>query len=295
MEPLEECRQTFDQLKRAFRPFDNISNELNADLTPKERFNKLEEISLTRIYSKKRTEVGASHPNRYDCGHPYDDHRATVDREYLNCSPICFEDETVYAAEAPTEKSLQIFLKFLTQPLPESKEGIQIVVCLTMPIEKEKDKCLEYWLGSNIEIIRHRVIKEMGDQSATETSLKLPGGKIIRLFRYLNWPDGHRCKKHLLYALIRRVSKYKSQSKLFHCSLGAGRTGTALAAYRIFNNQNINLDREILWMRLQRWGIVRSDGQYKMLVEFINYIKKCKDEHASSTPENTLRKTTARV
>jgi protein tyrosine phosphatase len=211
----------------------------------------------------------------------YSNHRVLLsDRRFLHCSPICYEDEVLYASEAPTKETLVDFVKFVNEPLPENPLGIQAIVCLITPT-RTSEGMMNYW-GSKTVFSSVLYYSPQKQEALVLRHVRLDKKMIIHI-QAVKWRDYGACSVVLLRTLIDELLKIKG-SILFHCLAGEGRTGVAIAAYRAIKSKSYDMDREILWMRMQRPSMIHTLEQYELLINLMKDLQESSKEKRICLP-----------
>jgi len=168
------------------------------------------------------------------------------------------------ACQGPLESEIDQFRKMIW-------EGeVSAIVMLANPIEKERNKCSEYWKDPTLgELQSEKVVfKEEGVQ-IVERKIEISNGsatKVITQFHLQNWPDFGVVSPQILARIVRLAAK-KGGKLLVHCSAGVGRTGTFLAAFQAYHQKTDDIFPIVRSLRdphKGRVGLIQTPQQFAL-------------------------------
>ncbi|XP_062988880.1 receptor-type tyrosine-protein phosphatase epsilon isoform X1 [Elgaria multicarinata webbii] len=185
-------------------------------------------------------------------------------------------------------------------PLPHTVEDFwrmvwewkcHTIVMLTEVLEREQEKCFQYWPSEDSVTYGEITIEIKSDSLADALSIrdflithsqeKL--GRLVRQFHFHGWPEiGIPAEGKGMIDLIAAVQKQQQQTGnhpiTVHCSAGAGRTGTFIALSNILERVKaeglLDVFQAVKSLRLQRPHMVQTLEQYefcyKVVQDFID-------------------------
>ncbi|XP_033005302.1 receptor-type tyrosine-protein phosphatase epsilon isoform X4 [Lacerta agilis] len=185
-------------------------------------------------------------------------------------------------------------------PLPHTVEDFwrmvwewkcHTIVMLTEVLEREQEKCFQYWPSEGSVTYGEITIEIKSDSLADAISVrdflimhnqeKL--GRLVRQFHFHGWPEiGIPAEGKGMIDLIAAVQKQQQQTGnhpiTVHCSAGAGRTGTFIALSNILERVKaeglLDVFQAVKSLRLQRPHMVQTLEQYefcyKVVQDFID-------------------------
>ena len=151
------------------------------------------------------------------------------------------------------------------------KRNVEVVVSLTNPFDKGKEKCYDYWSKYKGEILY-----ENGKERIVKREITKKGSNPITHFHLENWPDSGVVKPETLAFLVQKVHE-ASKGKIFlaHCSAGLGRTGTFLAALDAFRKESRDIFAIATLIRhpkTGRVGSIQNKNQLKLIYETLDHL-----------------------
>ncbi|XP_066475232.1 receptor-type tyrosine-protein phosphatase epsilon [Tiliqua scincoides] len=185
-------------------------------------------------------------------------------------------------------------------PLPHTVEDFwrmvwewkcHTIVMLTEVLEREQEKCFQYWPSEGSVIYGEIAIEIKNDSLADAISIRdflithsqEKQGRLVRQFHFHGWPEiGIPAEGKGMIDLIAAVQKQQQQTGnhpiTVHCSAGAGRTGTFIALSNILERVKaeglLDVFQAVKSLRLQRPHMVQTLEQYefcyKVVQDFID-------------------------
>nr|XP_060624610.1 receptor-type tyrosine-protein phosphatase epsilon isoform X2 [Anolis sagrei ordinatus] len=185
-------------------------------------------------------------------------------------------------------------------PLPHTVEDFwrmvwewkcHTIVMLTEVLEREQEKCFQYWPSEGSVTYGEITIEIKSDLLADAISVRdflithsqEKQGRLVRQFHFHGWPEiGIPAEGKGMIDLIAAVQKQQQQTGnhpiTVHCSAGAGRTGTFIALSNILERVKaeglLDVFQAVKSLRLQRPHMVQTLEQYefcyKVVQDFID-------------------------
>ncbi|XP_042315656.1 receptor-type tyrosine-protein phosphatase epsilon isoform X1 [Sceloporus undulatus] len=185
-------------------------------------------------------------------------------------------------------------------PLPHTVEDFwrmvwewkcHTIVMLTEVLEREQEKCFQYWPSEGSVTYGEITIEIKSDLLADAISVRdflithnqEKPGRLVRQFHFHGWPEiGIPVEGKGMIDLIAAVQKQQQQTGnhpiTVHCSAGAGRTGTFIALSNILERVKaeglLDVFQAVKSLRLQRPHMVQTLEQYefcyKVVQDFID-------------------------
>lgn len=288
-------------------------------LENKEHFALIDKISKEEIYGKPEfflTLARGDSKNRHPHTIPYMYNQVggRKQEDYVNGSLISFGNMAFIATQGPMRTfSKKGTIKYDTVPdfINMLKAGSNTIISLGNSIEGDKEKCAPWWTsellntysGSNRPSIwgerfglEFRSAKTIDvpenplKQSLVKRRFTLTHGKharVVTQYHMENWMDGATPDIGVLETLIRKVMKHPIEGPLVvHCSLGVGRTGTFILAYKNYKQVADSLDAglkpedikvnfvyDTLLLRTQRMKMVATADQYQAAKDVVRRLK----------------------
>jgi len=190
------------------------------------------------------------------------------DVDYYNASKML--NDRAIASEGPMESILDLFYGMIDQT------GVTTVVTLTNSEERGKAKCYDYWsnpssASASSEDDSSEVLHENKTHRVVRRTLNFSSvSRPITHYHLENWTDCDVVDAHTLAELAKTVGKEVEGPLLVHCSAGIGRTGTFLAAYEAFLDENpdlTNIARALRSPRTGRPGMIQNAKQYQLVYD----------------------------
>uniref|UniRef100_A0A2H6N8L6 Receptor-type tyrosine-protein phosphatase epsilon n=3 Tax=Micrurus TaxID=8634 RepID=A0A2H6N8L6_9SAUR len=185
-------------------------------------------------------------------------------------------------------------------PLPHTVEDFwrmvwewkcHTIVMLTEVLEREQEKCFQYWPSEGsvsygeitIDIKNDLLVDTISIRDFLITHNQEKQGRVIRQFHFHGWPEiGIPTEGKGMIDLIAAVQRQQQQTGnhpiTVHCSAGAGRTGTFIALSNILERVKaeglLDVFQAVKSLRLQRPHMVQTLEQYefcyKVVQDFID-------------------------
>eukprot|EP00794_Sanderia_malayensis_P003700 gene3700-4220_t len=225
-----------------------------------------------------------SSKNRYNNIHAYDHSRVILrlinnepGSDYINANYIdgYKMPATYIACQGPLLNTCEDHWRMVWE------QGVSMIIMVTKCVEKEKNKCEQYWpLSGSLTFgtIQVSVSQSIQFQDFTMSELSIlysrePGKeKFVQHFHFTAWPDHGVPVASSLLTFLRRVNE-KTPPKpgpiLVHCSAGVGRTGTYIlldvCLKRIAAENNVDVYGFLRRIRNQRNYLVQTESQYEFI------------------------------
>lgn len=194
-----------------------------------------------------------------------------------NASSILLYGLHFIALEEPSTKTQYAFFKLLMN------QKVSILVRLKPEGEYLDRGSINYWENR---------IEEGPSYSMIQLANEYPSShdKILIPYFYINvWSDRKGVEVSALYDLVQKVRLVYSEKEMkgpiaCHCSAGAGRTGTFIAAYTlaylldILEPHEISIEEVVLKLSIQRSGTIANPEQYLLLYQFVEYYLMMKNQ-----------------
>lgn len=263
-----------------------------------EEFEHLQQQECKNLYSRKdgqRPENRAK--NRYKNILPFDAtrvHLKDVDpdqpfSDYINANYIKVDDDTIFDGHnkvyIATQGCLQNTISDFWSMVWQGKT--RVIVMTTKEVERGKPKCVRYWPdeGQTKEYGKYRLqhISESSnaDYTLREFTMSKNGENETRSvyhYHFTAWPDhgvpsDPGCVLNFLHDVNQRQESIPDSGPIVvHCSAGIGRTGTFIVIDMIVDlikkqglSCEIDIQRTIQMVRMQRSGMVQTEAQYKFV------------------------------
>ncbi|ETE65823.1 Receptor-type tyrosine-protein phosphatase epsilon, partial [Ophiophagus hannah] len=185
-------------------------------------------------------------------------------------------------------------------PLPHTVEDFwrmvwewkcHTIVMLTEVLEREQEKCFQYWPSEGsvsygeitIDIKNDLLVDTISIRDFLIAHNQEKQGRVIRQFHFHGWPEiGIPTEGKGMIDLIAAVQRQQQQTGnhpiTVHCSAGAGRTGTFIALSNILERVKaeglLDVFQAVKSLRLQRPHMVQTLEQYefcyKVVQDFID-------------------------
>lgn len=193
------------------------------------------------------------YPMAFEYNLAYEDYDANI---------ITFENNNFLAIEAPSSKNIKNFYNLI------NNYDIDCFVKLNAPDEYGEDY-YPYWEN---------------DFNTDRGKIKI-GRQSLNFFSY-DWPHRKGLDEKNLLDLVKRVQNTYNGKDIMavSCRAGAGRTGTFIAAYMIIdeidkqikrgvlpNNIDVNIDRVVWGVSIQRPFAITHNLQYETLYRLIDF------------------------
>ncbi|XP_040603477.1 LOW QUALITY PROTEIN: tyrosine-protein phosphatase non-receptor type 13 [Mesocricetus auratus] len=227
--------------------------------------------------------------NRYKNILPYDSTRVPLGDEggYINASfiriPVGTREFVYIACQGPLPSTVGDFWQMVWE------QNSTVIAMMTQEVEGEKVKCQRYWpsiLGTTTmanERLRLRLLKMQQLKGFVVRVMSLEDIQTgeVRQITHLNftaWPDHDTPSQpdDLLTFISYMRHIHRSGPVITHCSAGIGRSGTLICIDVVLGliSQDLEFDISDLvrCMRLQRHGMVQTEGQYVFCYQVILYV-----------------------
>lgn len=241
--------------------------------------------------------------NRYPNILPYDghiwkpQHPAIPEDFYLNASPFDDGDRCYISTQGPMANTVGDFLNAVVL------SGCRVVLTLANAIEGDRVKTEPWWdlckaipmklyggfsiqymdeesfshpeaLDGQLLIIRRFMVRDSEHKEV----------RIVSQIHHLNWKDHGPPDRNLFREAQERVNRLNPDKTpiVCHCSAGCGRTGTWIAADRVWrkiqaqlssdktmDQIDVDIEGEIIQMRRIRAQMVQSTSQLKAIYEIL--------------------------
>ena len=258
-----------------------------------QEFNYLKQNIDKDIIHNERL-LGNNKLNRYKDVRPYKDNLVIINskNKYINASWIHLPSDNFFiATQGPLDTTIDDFWEMCYT------YNVNLIVMLCQLIEKNKAKCANYWGRKNVgNYILENINQEFDINGIKVRNFQLKKSqneilaKTIVQLHYTQWEDhtipGSQSYQKLI-ELIKSIDLYKNNSPVvIHCSAGAGRTGTLIACYNLYNDiikqikdgrimeikfSIMNVVRKLKEMRIL---LVENNEQYLFLYQFAKMLLK---------------------
>ncbi|XP_075744839.1 tyrosine-protein phosphatase non-receptor type 11 isoform X1 [Rhipicephalus microplus] len=269
-----------------------------------EEFEHLQQQECKNLYSRKdgqRPENRAK--NRYKNILPFDAtrvHLQDVDpdapcSDYINANYIKVDDDTIFdghskvyiATQGCLQNTISDFWSMVWQG------NTRVIVMTTKEVERGKPKCVRYWPdeGQTKEYgkycLQHIAESSNADYTLREFAMSRNGEdahhsqcetRSVFHYHFTAWPDhgvpsDPGCVLNFLHDVNQRQESMPDAGPIVvHCSAGIGRTGTFIVIDMIVDlikkqglSCEIDIQRTIQMVRMQRSGMVQTEAQYKFV------------------------------
>lgn len=222
-------------------------------------------------------------------GFPFDHNLITSIPEYINASPMQFNNRSYIAAQGPRTNTFSEFWKMVQQ------ERVTLILSVTNEREDRKGymnfKFDRFWPESGsmdvgnktISLHSERLVKEWDGRQEKLRERRLilqdENGPLELVHLHMeNWPDNGVIHPESLVELGKTADlHHRGGPIVVHCAAGVGRTGTFIGYHSLYHDfkeqleQNqkphIDIPGRIHQMRSLRWGAVVSDiKQYELIL-----------------------------
>ena len=261
--------------KKSFEEYNNLLNFIELDKKHKLRLEKYNDNC------------------RYKTVLPYKDNLVKLsNHNFINASWIHIPYPYYFiATQGPLPHTIEDFWTMCYE------NKVSLIVMLCNLIEKEKEKCANYWKTINLNNFEILKLNDKRDKKEKDIIIRTfevfnkekKGKLIITQIHLTSWED--HCVLDVndfnkIIKIINLIDEYKGKrNAVVHCSAGIGRTGTFICMYNIYheilqqiyeNSDDIiicimNMVRKIKEMRMHS---VENPQQYSSLFAFADYLLK---------------------
>uniref|UniRef100_A0ABK0LQG8 Tyrosine-protein phosphatase non-receptor type 13 n=1 Tax=Rattus norvegicus TaxID=10116 RepID=A0ABK0LQG8_RAT len=227
--------------------------------------------------------------NRYKNILPYDTTRVPLGDEggYINASfiriPVGTQEFVYIACQGPLPTTVGDFWQMVWE------QNSTVIAMMTQEVEGEKIKCQRYWpsiLGTTtmanerlrLALLRMQQLKGFVVRVMALEDIQTGEVRHISHLNFTAWPD-HDTPSHpedLLTFISYMRHIRRSGPVITHCSAGIGRSGTLICIDVVLGliSQDLEFDISDLvrCMRLQRHGMVQTEGQYVFCYQVVLYV-----------------------
>ncbi|CAO2639155.1 Tyrosine-protein phosphatase non-receptor type 13 [Lemmus lemmus] len=227
--------------------------------------------------------------NRYKNILPYDTTRVPLGDEggYINASfiriPVGTQEFVYIACQGPLPSTVGDFWQMVWE------QNSTVIAMMTQEVEGEKVKCQRYWpsiLGTTtmanerlrLALLRMQQLKGFVVREITLEDIQTGEVRHISHLNFTAWPDHDTPSQpdDLLTFISYMRHVHRSGPVITHCSAGIGRSGTLICIDVVLGliSQDLEFDISDLvrCMRLQRHGMVQTEGQYVFCYQVILYV-----------------------
>lgn len=225
-------------------------------------------------------------------GFPYDHNLITSIPDYINASPMEFNNRRYIAAQGPRTNTFSSFWNMIVE------EKCSLIVSVTNEREEGKPmgfqfKFNRFWPNAGIEnygevkVLLHeeQLVQEWNDGREEKIRLRkflVTRGDYEATVTHLhmeNWPDNGVVHPESLLALSKCADVVHTSGPIVvHCAAGVGRTGTFIAFHSLYHDlmeqltqdqdPTLDIPGRIHEMRKLRWGAMVADiKQYELLID----------------------------
>lgn len=227
--------------------------------------------------------------NRYKNILPYDTTRVPLgdDGGYINASfiriPVGTQEFVYIACQGPLPTTVGDFWQMVWE------QNSTVIAMMTQEVEGEKIKCQRYWpsiLGTTtmanerlrLALLRMQQLKGFIVRVMALEDIQTGEVRHISHLNFTAWPDHDTPSQpdDLLTFISYMRHIRRSGPVITHCSAGIGRSGTLICIDVVLGliSQDLEFDISDLvrCMRLQRHGMVQTEGQYVFCYQVILYV-----------------------
>ncbi|XP_038202633.1 tyrosine-protein phosphatase non-receptor type 13 isoform X4 [Arvicola amphibius] len=227
--------------------------------------------------------------NRYKNILPYDTTRVPLGDEggYINASfiriPVGTQEFVYIACQGPLPTTVGDFWQMVWE------QSSTVIAMMTQEVEGEKVKCQRYWpniLGTTtmanerlrLALLRMQQLKGFVVRVITLEDIQTGEVRHISHLNFTAWPDHDTPSQpdDLLTFISYMRHVHRSGPVITHCSAGIGRSGTLICIDVVLGLISQDLDFDISdlvrCMRLQRHGMVQTEGQYVFCYQVILHV-----------------------
>nr|XP_048283193.1 tyrosine-protein phosphatase non-receptor type 13 isoform X4 [Myodes glareolus] len=227
--------------------------------------------------------------NRYKNILPYDTTRVPLGDEggYINASfiriPVGTQEFVYIACQGPLPTTVGDFWQMVWE------QNSTVIAMMTQEVEGEKVKCQRYWpsiLGTTtmanerlrLALLRMQQLKGFVVRVITLEDIQTGEVRHISHLNFTAWPDHDTPSQpdDLLTFISYMRHVHRSGPVITHCSAGIGRSGTLICIDVVLGliSQDLEFDISDLvrCMRLQRHGMVQTEGQYVFCYQVILHV-----------------------
>ncbi|GAB1289903.1 Tyrosine-protein phosphatase non-receptor type 13 [Apodemus speciosus] len=227
--------------------------------------------------------------NRYKNILPYDTTRVPLGDEggYINASfiriPVGTQEFVYIACQGPLPTTVGDFWQMVWE------QNSTVIAMMTQEVEGEKIKCQRYWpsiLGTTtmanerlrLALLRMQQLKGFIVRVMALEDIQTGEVRHISHLNFTAWPDHDTPSQpdDLLTFISYMRHIRRSGPVVTHCSAGIGRSGTLICIDVVLGliSQDLEFDISDLvrCMRLQRQGMVQTEGQYVFCYQVILYV-----------------------
>ncbi|XP_036056660.1 tyrosine-protein phosphatase non-receptor type 13 isoform X5 [Onychomys torridus] len=227
--------------------------------------------------------------NRYKNILPYDSTRVPLGDEggYINASfiriPVGTQEFVYIACQGPLPTTVGDFWQMVWE------QNSTVIAMMTQEVEGEKVKCQRYWpsiLGTTtmanerlrLVLLRMQQLKGFVVRVMSLEDVRTGEVRHISHLNFTAWPDHDTPSQpdDLLTFISYMRHIHTSGPVVTHCSAGIGRSGTLICIDVVLGliSQDLEFDISDLvrCMRLQRHGMVQTEGQYVFCYQVILYV-----------------------
>ncbi|XP_076782453.1 LOW QUALITY PROTEIN: tyrosine-protein phosphatase non-receptor type 13 [Arvicanthis niloticus] len=227
--------------------------------------------------------------NRYKNILPYDTTRVPLGDEggYINASfiriPVGTQEFVYIACQGPLPTTVGDFWQMVWE------QNSTVIAMMTQEVEGEKIKCQRYWpsiLGTTtmanerlrLALLRMQQLKGFVVRVMALEDIQTGEVRHISHLNFTAWPDHDTPTQpdDLLTFISYMRHIRRSGPVITHCSAGIGRSGTLICIDVVLGliSQDLEFDISDLvrCMRLQRHGMVQTEGQYVFCYQVILYV-----------------------
>ncbi|CAH6881685.1 Ptpn13 [Phodopus roborovskii] len=227
--------------------------------------------------------------NRYKNILPYDTTRVPLgdDGGYINASfiriPVGTQEFVYIACQGPLPTTVGDFWQMVWE------QNSTVIAMMTQEVEGEKVKCQRYWpsiLGTTtmanerlrLALLRMQQLKGFVVRVLSLEDIQTGEVRHITHLNFTAWPDHDTPSQpdDLLTFISYMRHIHRSGPVITHCSAGIGRSGTLICIDVVLELISQDLDFDISdlvrCMRLQRHGMVQTEGQYVFCYQVILYV-----------------------
>ncbi|KAK7816489.1 hypothetical protein U0070_007906 [Myodes glareolus] len=206
---------------------------------------------------------------------------------YINASfiriPVGTQEFVYIACQGPLPTTVGDFWQMVWE------QNSTVIAMMTQEVEGEKVKCQRYWpsiLGTTtmanerlrLALLRMQQLKGFVVRVITLEDIQTGEVRHISHLNFTAWPDHDTPSQpdDLLTFISYMRHVHRSGPVITHCSAGIGRSGTLICIDVVLGliSQDLEFDISDLvrCMRLQRHGMVQTEGQYVFCYQVILHV-----------------------